>query len=696
MTTPGSPKEHTNRLALESSPYLLQHAGNPVDWYPWGEEAFARARAENKPIFLSIGYAACHWCHVMERESFENEKTAGVLNRNFVSIKVDREERPDLDDLYMQAVQILSGSGGWPMSVFLTPEGKPFFGGTYFPPEDLYGRIGFRKLLQQIVRIWEDQPDKVAESSQALTQAIAEAGAQAGGAPALGPELLGAASADLRARFDPQYGGFDGAPKFPPSMALDFLLREHHRTGDARLLEMVEQTLKHMARGGVYDQLGGGFHRYSVDPYWLVPHFEKMLYDNALLAPVYFSAALVTGDAFYEAVGREILDTVLREMTDPQGGFTSTQDADSEGEEGKYYVWRPEEVSEALGPEDAALACEFYDIGAAGNWHEGRGSSILTTRLGVADFARVKGLDEAALRGRLGEVRAKLLQRRSGRTAPFKDDKVIAAWNGLMISALARGAQATGEARYREAARRGADFVLGQMRDEQGGLLRIWRGGVAKVGAFLEDYANLIVALLDLYETTFDIEKIQQADALAQRMLDLFYDPQAGGFFTADGRDPTLVARIKEFHDGATPSGNAAAVHALQRLGALLGRAPYREAAGRTLDLFGAPMMEIPRAHYHMLCAASFALAGPREVAIIGDPEAEPTRALLEALWREYEPHRLVALAPEGGSAGAYAQVALLKDKTALGGRPTAYVCRDYACRQPVHTPEELRAQLRR
>ena len=680
---------HTNQLIGQTSPYLLQHAHNPVNWYPWGEEAFAHARSENKPIFLSIGYAACHWCHVMERESFENEEIAQILNERFISIKVDREERPDLDDFYMLSVQLISGGGGWPMSVFLTPDGKPFYGGTYYPPEDRQGRIGFKKLLHEISKLYEAQAEKLHENGEVLSKAISEHTNALRTESQVSLELLDNAVRDLRGRYDTIYGGFGEAPKFPPAMALNLLLREWRRTGAAQLLEMVGRTLDKMSLGGIYDQLGGGFHRYSVDQFWVAPHFEKMLYDNALLAQVYFNAALAAGQASYTRIGREVLDYVLREMTGPEGGFYSTQDADSEGREGKYYVWRPEEVIEALGPEDGALFCEYYEVLPEGNWAEGDGASILNVRQELEAFAHARGLDAATLAARLDGWRRRLLEQRARRVAPATDDKVIVSWNGLMISALARGAQVTGDERYAAAATRAAAFVLEKMRHD-GGLLRTWRKGEAKINAFLDDYANLIGGLIDLYETTFDADLMREADALARTMVARFYDHAAGGFFTTDGRDPHMIARLKEFFDGATPSGNAAAVFALLRLGRLMDNEEMLEPARRTLRLLADQMRQNPAAHHFMLSAASFELGPPREVSIVGKPEVNITRQMLDALWHAYQPNRILALAPTDGSDGVAIEIAMLRNKPAQQGQPTAYVCQNYTCSAPVHTVQGL------
>ncbi len=688
-----------NDLINETSPYLLQHAYNPVRWMPWGEVAFDRARAENKPVFLSIGYAACHWCHVMERESFENERVAQYLSEHFISIKVDREERPDVDAIYMQAVQMMSGSGGWPLTVFLTPQGKPFFGGTYFPPDNRYGRIGFYALLQRIQEVWVGQAEQVATTGDQLTRAIAGSEHPETMPGELSPDILTRATLDLAQRYDVSYGGFGGAPKFPPSMALNVLLSEWKRTGDARQLQMAERTLQAMARGGMYDQLGGGFHRYSTDPVWLVPHFEKMLYDNALLAQVYFDAAIATGDADYERVGRETLDYVLRDLTSPQGGFYSSQDADSEGVEGKFYTWTPEDVKSVLGETDGALFCDYYGVVPHGNWAEGEGASILHVDTPLTEFAARAALDTDALRGRLDAMRGKLLKVRSKRIAPGTDDKVLTAWNGMMISAMARGAQVTGEARYAQAARRAVDFILSRLYSQDAAgdansLLHTWsagregRGERAHISAFLEDYAQLIQGLIDLYETTGDAQLLVVAERLATQMLNLFYDRERGGFYATDGRDASLIARQKEFYDGATPSGNSTAVLALLRLGMLFGREDFLTAAREALKLMAGQMMRAPGAYHEMIRGAALEMNGATEVVIVLPEENSNTsgelNAILNKLHRTYVPQRLIAVGKTDS------KLALIKDRPAIDGKLTIYVCCNHTCSQPVHGAEAM------
>jgi uncharacterized protein YyaL (SSP411 family) len=683
-------------LIDETSPYLLQHAHNPVDWLPWGDAPFARAAAEDKPIFLSIGYAACHWCHVMERESFEDETTAAYLNEHFISIKVDREERPDVDALYMSAVQLLTGAGGWPMSVFLTPDGKPFYGGTYFPPEDRWGRPGFVTVLKAIAASWTGDREKILNNGVALMRAIDQMAAMDAAPDGVAPptvEILQHACDRLLANFDATWGGFGGAPKFPPSMALELLLREHRRTGRAPLLDAVRLTLDRMARGGMCDQIGGGFARYSTDHQWLVPHFEKMLYDNALLALCYFDAWRAGGNPDDLRIGRETLDYLLREMVTPEGALASAQDADSEGVEGKYYLWTPMQVKHALDdPERAALVCDFFGIADGGNWAEGEGGSIANIPVPLEEFAARRGIDPNALRGQLDAARGQLLAVRAQRIPPLKDDKALTGWNGLAISALAHGTQTTGDPRYAAAAVRAADFILSVMRDDAGGLLRASRHGRAAIPGFLEDYAALAVGLIDLYETTFDPRWLTHADALVRGMLDRFADPGGIGFFTSDGSDRRVAARLKDFYDGASPSGNSLAVHALLRLGRLLDREPFIKEGRRLLDAMASEMAERSPAMHHMLCALSDALVPGPEIVILG-PAADPaTRALIEVAWRRWLPGRIIVHA-EAPSAD-HPAAAWLAGRVAVDGRPTAYVCRENVCHAPVRTVEGLEEQL--
>jgi len=678
---------HTNRLVHETSPYLLQHAHNPVDWYPWSQEALNRARAENKPIFLSIGYSACHWCHVMERESFEDPEVAKVLNTNFISIKVDREERPDLDEIYMTAVQLMTGGGGWPLSVFLTPDLKPFYGGTYFPPDDRYGRPGFGKLSGRIAQTWHENSESVQHSADELTRAIRDT-VRRDTVPQerIGKAILARAAEELEQAFDSRWGGFGKAPKFPPSGAIGVLLRQHAHTGNERLLAIATTTLDRMARGGMYDQLGGGFHRYSTDSQWLVPHFEKILYDNALLARVYLEAWQVTGNDLYRRIAAETLDYVLRDMTDLRGGFHSSEDADSEGEEGKFYVWTPDEIRAVLGEHDSALFFEYYGVSEAGNFED---HSILHVPFEPLEFARSKGLALNELEERIESLRRKLYKAREARVRPGKDDKVIAAWNGMMISALARGYQVMDEERFREAAEKAARFVLEEMvRD--GVLLRTYRGrgdgGVSKLPAYLDDYAEMANGLLDLYESTFDLQWLEAADQLAGRMVADFWDEKDGGFFYTSASHKNLLARTKPLYDGAVPSGNSTATLVLLRLSAILGDAGYGQKAEGVLASAGEMMLAHPRGYLNLLEAAEFLLYPIREIAIAGKPDSANTRLLLEVIHRRFIPNKILVLVePEApGSAAIVERIPLLRHKGMISGKATVYVCRNHNCKLPV------------
>jgi uncharacterized protein YyaL (SSP411 family) len=633
-----------NRLAAETSPYLLQHADNPVDWYPWGEEAFERARAEDKPVLLSIGYAACHWCHVMEHESFEDDETAALMNERFVCVKVDREERPDVDGLYMEAVVTMTGHGGWPMTVFLTPDGRPFYGGTYFPPEPRFNMPSFRQLLLAIDEAYRDRRSELERQADALVGAITEA-SQAG--PSLDPlttELLTRAESALAAQFDPQHGGFGRAPKFPPASNLEFLLRMHKRTGSERALEMVRRTLDGMAAGGMYDVVGGGFHRYSVDERWLVPHFEKMLYDNALLASVYLHAWVITGEERYRRVVEETLDYLTRELRLPEGGFASAQDADTAGEEGLTYTWLPEEI------DDPTLLEPFE-----------HGRFILRGDLSAA-------------------LRRRLLEERAEREQPLRDDKVVTAWNGLALAAFAEAGRRLDRADYVEVAIELARFLREEMADADGLLCRTYRDGAAKIDGYLEDYAAVANGYVELYWTTGDLRWLEEAHLLAGH-ADRFADPQRGGYFVDDHG---LVARRKEFDDHPTPSGNSMMAYVLLRLGRIYGLEAFEQ---RAVEIFrlARPLLErAPAAVGHLLCALDVHFSPPREVAVVGQ-SGELRRAALEG----YEPNTVYAIADEPTD-----RVPLLAGKTLVDGKAAAYVCERFACQAPVTEPDELRALL--
>ena len=686
-----------NRLIDETSPYLLQHAHNPVAWYPWGAEALSKAHAEDKPIFLSIGYAACHWCHVMAHESFEDETTARVMNELFVNIKVDREERPDLDSIYMSAVVGLTGSGGWPMSVFLTPDGKPFYGGTYFPPTPRHGMPSFRDVLKAVADAWQNRRDDILKNSDGILGYLTQTNDFVGQveSQSLSGETLSKAEQLIGRGFDRVNGGWGGAPKFPQPMTLEFLLRRYTQTHDAQLRTMIDQTLQAMARGGMYDQLGGGFHRYSTDAQWLVPHFEKMLYDNSQLARVYLHAAQALNDPFYRRIAIEILDYVAREMAHPGGGFYSTQDADSEGVEGKFFVWTVDDIRSILG-DDELLFSEVYGVTSRGNFseqHLPEGQNILSVVKDPIDVAKVNGLSPEELAAKLAQARQKLFNVREGRVKPQRDEKVLAAWNGLMLAAFAEAtrdpALAERAARYRSVAEHNAEFLLREMRIPDGRLLRTWKDGRAKLNAYLEDYAAVIEGLIELYQTTFEERWFVAARELADVMLQHFADP-AGGFFDTSDDHEALVTRPKDLQDNAVPSGNALAATVLLKLYAFTGDDLYYKQAELMLGILQGALAQAPTGFAQWLCALDFALGDPREIAIIGDVQSEAGRALLAVTREGYHPNQIIAAAwPDRTSA-----IPLLIDRPAMGGQATAYVCRHFACQQPVTAPVALREQL--
>jgi uncharacterized protein YyaL (SSP411 family) len=678
-----------NRLANETSPYLLQHADNPVDWYPWGPEAFERAKREDKPILLSIGYSACHWCHVMEHESFEDPDIARLMNEHFVNIKVDREERPDLDRIYMSAVQALTGHGGWPMTVFLTPDGEPFYGGTYFPPEDRGGMPGFGRVLLAIAEAYRQRRADVQQNARALREALSRQAELRPSTELLSPDIVSAAVADLARHYDHQRGGFGQAPKFPQPMVLEFLLRAFVRTRDERALRMAEHTLAQMARGGMYDHLGGGFHRYAVDAAWLVPHFEKMLYDNAQLARVYLDAYRLTGKPFYRRVVEETLDYVARDMLHPDGGFYATEDADSEGEEGKFYVWTPQEIAAVLGPDDGALFKRYYGVTPQGNFE---GHSILHVPREPAEVAAELGLAVAALEERLAASRAKLRAVRARRVRPGRDEKIITSWNGLMLRAFAEAARYLGRDDYRQIAVRNAAFVLGVARRGDR-LWHTWKDGIVKGQGFLEDYAYLADGLLALYETTFDERWFVEAQALAAVMVEHFHDDRNGGFFDTSDEHEALIARPKDYFDNATPSGNAVAADVLLRLYALTGDALYERLAVEVLRLLRDAMQRYPLGFGRALAALDRYLGPQRELAIIGEPQSADTQALLAVAYERYRPNLVVAAGPPS-AAGPDATVPLLANRPQRDGRATAYLCTGFHCETPTTSPDELAAQF--
>ncbi len=663
-----------NRLAQESSPYLLQHANNPVNWFPWGEDALALAKSEDKPILISVGYAACHWCHVMEHESFEDERIAAFMNENFVNIKVDREERPDLDQIYMSAVQAMTGQGGWPMNVFLTPAGEPFYGGTYYPPTPRYGMASWGQVLSGVANAWQTRRADLTKQAGEMAGHIQQEFALKNQNYVLDPLLFERAEKQFDTQFDRSRGGFGGAPKFPPSMSLEFLLRIDS-------LEMVTTTFDQMAWGGIYDHVGGGFARYSVDANWLVPHFEKMLYDNALLARVYLHAYQVTGNAHYRQVVEETLDWTLREMTEDGGGFYSSLDADSEGVEGKFYVWSQAEIEQILG-DDAPLFMARYDVTARGNWE---GHNILnTTHSNLADVAAQFDLSIAAAQKTLAAARQKLFAVRAQRIWPGLDDKILTAWNGLMLAAFAEAGRVLKRDDYLAAAVKNADFLHATMRTDAGRLLRTWKAGnAAKYNAYLEDYAYLADGLLALYQATFDVRWFEWAQELTDMMMTHFQDSENGGFYDTSDDHETLLYRPKSLQDNATPSANAMACKVLILMNLLTGDGALVDYAEEMVAALYPALAQYPNGFAHWLGCAWLLLSEPKQVALVGTDVSE----LADVVWGEFRPNLVIA-------AGTGDTPPLLANRTQIGDRPTAYVCQNFVCQLPVTDPEKLREQL--
>ena len=678
-----------NRLINETSPYLLQHAENPVDWYPWGEEALGRARDEDRPILLSIGYSACHWCHVMERESFENEDIAVLMNDHFVNIKVDREERPDLDAVYMEAVQMMTGSGGWPMTVFLTPEGRPYYGGTYFPPEDRGGMPGFPRLLAAASQAYHTNKGEIDRVTRQLAEQMGRTGQMPRGFTPLTTEVMHNAYSQLATQFDHLNGGFGSAPKFPQPMTPEFLLRYNRHGFNARALEMVELTLQKMAYGGMYDQVGGGFHRYSTDAYWLVPHFEKMLYDNALLARLYLHAWQVTGRPLYRRITEETLDYVLREMTDPAGGFYSAQDADSEGVEGKFFVWSPDELRSLLG-EDADLVMGYYGVTEQGNFE---GSNILNVARSPEDYASQRSVSVGDLEGAISRARNILLGVREQRIHPLRDDKVLTSWNGLMLRSFAEAGAGLGRPDYLDAARANADFLLSTMRDENRRLLRTWRNGEAKLNGYLEDYACLADGLLALHEATLEPRWLQEAVAVADGMIALFWDDAVGGFYDTGSDHETLVIRPRDVFDNAQPCGGSVASDVLLRLGVITGNDDYSAKGATPLRAMQQLLGRAPAATGHWLGALDFYVSLPREIVIVGPAEDPGTAEMLEEVSTRFMPNR-VLVGVANPTNPPLKDSPLLEQRVMQDGRATAYVCENYTCQLPVTDAAALAAQL--
>ena len=676
-----------NHLINETSPYLLQHAHNPVDWYPWGEEAFEKARSENKPILLSIGYSACHWCHVMAHESFENDDIAQLMNEHFVNIKVDREERPDLDQIYMNAVQMMTHHGGWPMTVFLTPDAVPFYGGTYFPPQDRYNIPGFPRVLIGVADAYRERQDDIRDTGTSLINELRRLSETGGSDQPIEKELLDAAYVGVVRNYDSINGGFGGAPKFPPAMTLEFLLRTYARTGNRDALEMVSYTCRKMASGGMYDQLGGGFHRYSTDAKWLVPHFEKMLYDNALLSRLYLHYFQVSEEQSARAVVEGILDYVLREMTHAEGGFYSTQDADSEGHEGKFFVWDIQEIRDALGETAAARFCDYYNITESGNFED---RNIPNVTRSLEDLAVANNVSLAELQASLNESKRILFERREKRVKPDRDEKILTAWNGLMMASFAEAGVVLDHPDYTDAARRNAEFVLSNLRRD-GSLLRTWKDGTAKFNAYLEDYAFLAEGLLTLFESTGEFRWLREALVLTDRMIEEFWDSDGGGFFFTGKSHESLIVRSKDYFDNATPSGNSVAALLLLRLAALTGRENYQNLASAVLREIGDQARRYPSGFGYALSAADFLLSTPMEVAIVGKDQADITPLLAET-WRRYLPNKVVA--PGFGDSEVAEITPLLANRPLVNGLATAYVCEHFTCKQPVTEVSALADQL--
>jgi uncharacterized protein YyaL (SSP411 family) len=679
---------HTNRLIHETSPYLLQHAHNPVDWYPWGEEAFQKAKADNKPVLLSIGYSACHWCHVMERESFEDEKIAALMNDLFVNIKVDREERPDLDEVYMNAVQMLTGRGGWPMTVFLTPEGKPFYGGTYFPPADRYGVPGFPKILQGVANAYREKPQDIDKSVEQILAALERMSHTSESQQPFASDIVARSAEELARSYDPENGGLGTAPKFPNVGVYDLFLRHYHQSKNLRFLEMVTHTITKMAQGGIYDHLGGGFHRYSVDDKWLVPHFEKMLYDNAQLIRIYAQVYCVTKEPLFKQVVDETMNYLMREMLNAEGGFYSTQDADSDGEEGKFFVWTEEEISHILGEEASEIFCRIYDVSEEGNFEE---KNILHPILTLEQASKLFRLDIQEIGSLESHAKEKLFQEREKRPKPFRDEKILTSWNGLMLSGLAEAIKISGHPAYLEAADRTVDFIFTQVfRD--GRLLHTYKGGTAKILGYLDDYAFLAAGLLDLFEATVNRARLDRAVELAEIMLHEFWDESGGGFFYTGRSHERLITQSKPIFDGSIPSGNAVATQVLLRLYHYTGKEDY---LGRAETVFRAhynAMENQPFGFAHLLAALDFYLEKPKEIVLVGDKKDPETSELLSKIHLLYLPNMTLQLASPDDSLDKISS--LLAGKKQIENKPTAYVCHNFACSQPAVEWDRLKELL--
>ncbi len=688
------PENKLNHLAKEKSPYLIQHAQNPVDWYPWGDEAFEKARKEDKPIFLSIGYATCHWCHVMAHESFEDKEVAELLNKYFVAIKVDREERPDIDSIYMSVCQAMTGRGGWPLSIFMRPDAKPFYAGTYFPKETRIGIPGFIEILERIHNAWTERRSAINAASEKVTDAISFKSNLPSASHVLGEDALKIGFKQLKDSFDKDNGGFGSSPKFPTPHQLSFLLRWYKRSGNTEALKMVEKTLDSMRRGGIFDQIGFGFHRYSVDPIWLVPHFEKMLYDQAMLAIAYTEAFQVTGNAKFAQTAKEIFTYVLSDMTSPEGGFYSAEDADSEGEEGLFYVWTLDEIIMHLGKEVGEVACGFYGIDKKGNFENGL--SIAHEPEFPERFAKSRGISLAKLKTTIEQARNKLFQIRKQRVHPLKDDKILTSWNGLMIVALAKAYQAFGEPAFAEAATDSANFILKHLKTKDGRLLRRYRTGDAAYPGYLDDYAFFVWGLIELYETTFEVHWLEQAVSLNKDMIDIFWDKKGGGlFFTGKGNE-TLITRSKDVYDGAIPSGNSVAALNLFRLGRMTGNVDLEHKAEQLLKTFSNQVMAYPAGFTQFLSALDFLVGPGKEIVIAEDGGGKATAEIVKSIHRKFSPNKVVLLKHQGKEGQRLASVSPFVEPMTPGeNHPTVYVCEQYACKKPITAIDQLKAVLK-
>jgi uncharacterized protein YyaL (SSP411 family) len=700
MNKGSTDKSPPNRLINEKSPYLLQHAHNPVDWHPWGEEAFEKARAHDKPVFLSVGYSTCHWCHVMAHESFEDPDVARLMNAAFISVKVDREERPDIDSAYMTAAQVMTGSGGWPLTIIMTPDKRPFFAATYIPKESRHGRVGMMDLIPKVTHIWETQRDNVTSTSEKLTAQLRLASQPTSGS-ALENAVLDEAFQQLSERFDSSNGGFSGKPKFPTPHNLLFLLRHWKKTGDEKALAMNGLTLQKMRFGGIFDHLGFGFHRYSTDEKWLVPHFEKMLYDQALLAIAYTEAYYATKKEEYKETAREILTYVMRDLRSPEGGFYSAEDADSEGVEGKFYLWTVDEVRGLLSKEDAEIFTRAFNVELDGNYFDEATKrrtekNVLHLTKSLSEISVELDISLSDLKTKLETSREMLLKEREKRIRPGRDEKILCDWNGLMIAALAIAGRAFDNEEYFDSAKKAADFIIGAMLDKNGRLLHRYKDGEAEISGFLEDYAFFVWGLLELYEATFNVKYLRRAVTLTNKMIDHFWDQNDGGFYHTPNDGEELILRKKEVYDGAIPSGNSVAMLNLLRLSRLTGNSDFESRAETVGKAFSKTVSQYPAGYTHLLSALDFQVGPSHEIVIVGDPDAVDTKAVLKALNSEFLPSAVVIFKPAGEEQPEIAKIAeFTKDYTAIDGKATAYVCTNYTCKKPTTDPEAMLRILR-